>query len=157
MAPDAVGVVSFVQALLRMSRPRIQFQAAGLRARRSSADDDIAWWDATLALDRALRSGGLGNEAAMAAHVASEAVLTAAARTGLAPSPDVTAVAQSAGEVARVLVAGRRNTVAYLTHGWEDILLIPGSALPPRPGPAHTVARRAPRAIASQPRKGRRA
>lgn len=151
------GVVPFVRALLHMTGPRIRLQAAALRARRRSPEDDIAWWDATLALDRVLRSSGRWHEATMAAQMASEAVLAAATRSGLTPSPDVTAVAQSAGEAARVLATGSRNTAraTYLTQGWED-LLVPPTAAPPRPRPGSDGRRRAPRPTTSQPRTGRR-
>lgn len=136
-APQGTGAIRFAQSLLHLSRSRIEFQAAGLKARRTSPDDDVAWWEATMALNRALRQRGIGHEAATAAHLASQAVLAAATRAGLALSPDVTAVARSAGEVARVLVAGDLTTIGagYLARGWED--LIPkarAAANPPRRG-----------------------
>ncbi len=133
------GAVRFAQSLLHLSRTGIERQAAGLRARRTSPDDDVAWWEATMALNRALRRRGRGHQAAMAAHLASQAVLAAATRTGLTLGPDVTAVARSAGEVARVLVAGDLNTTGgrYLARGWESL-------------------HRTPRAAAHQPRRGRR-
>jgi hypothetical protein len=139
-----------------MSRPRIELQAAGLETQRTSPDDDVAWWEATMALNRALRRRGSGHQAAMAAHLASQAVLAAATRTGLALRPDVTAVARSAGEVARVLTAGDLNTTAagYLTRGWEDLLVPPAD-----PSPSESAGGRGPhipRAAANQPRRGRR-
>lgn len=128
-----IGAVRFARSLLHLSRPRIELQAAGLKARRTSPDDDLAWWEATLALNRAVRRQGTGHGAAMVAHLASQAVLAAATRTGLALSPDVTAVARSAGEVARVLVAGDLNTSAagYLARGWGDLLIPPADPLSP--------------------------
>ncbi len=156
MIPRQSGVVGFTQSLLHMSRVRIELQAAGLRARRISSGDDVAWWEATMALDRALRAVGHWHDAVMAAHLASQAVLAAATRTGLAQSPDVTAVAQSAGEVARVLVSGDLSTTgtAYLARGWEDLLRSP--AEPHCPAPAGGRHHGEPRAAANQPRKGQR-
>jgi hypothetical protein len=120
-----------------MSRATIERHAACLEARRTAPDDDVAWWEATLALNRALRRRGTGSRAAMAAHLASQAVLAAATRTGLGLSPDITAVARSAGEVARMLAAGDLNTTAagYLARGWED-LLVPLVESPSPSGPA---------------------
>lgn len=139
--PDAVtgqgiSALRFTQSLLHLSRARIELHAAGLKARRSSRDDDVAWWEATLALNRTLRHGGTGPQAAMAAHLAAQAVLAAATRTGLGLNPDVAAVARSAGEAARVLAAGDLNATAaaHLTRGWEDILI--PLAEPASSGPA---------------------
>ncbi|MGH9281709.1 MAG: hypothetical protein ACRD0S_02100 [Acidimicrobiales bacterium] len=153
---EAIGVVRFTQALLHMTRPRIELQVAGLRARRTSPDDDIAWWQATVALDRALRHRGAWREAAMAAHLASQAVLAAATRTGLALDADVAAVAQSAGEVSRVLVAGLLDTAEahHLTRGWDD-LLIPEAEFPSPPRPPEGRRHREPYFVADQPRRGR--
>jgi hypothetical protein len=155
--PRQGGVVGFTQSLLHMSRARIELQAAGLRARRTSSGDDVAWWEATVALDRALRAGGHWHDAVMAAHLASQAVLAAATRTGLTQSPDVAAVAQSAGEVARVLVAGDLSTTgtAYLARGWEDLLRSPAERHSPS-APAGGRHHGEPRAAANQPRKGQR-
>ncbi len=151
------GAVRFAQSLLHLSRTGIEGQAAGLRARRTAPDDDVAWWQATMALNRALRRGGRGHQAAVAAHLASQAVLAAATRTGLTLGPDVTAVARSAGEVARVLVAGDLNTTGagYLARGWED-LLNPPAGLPSPSSPAGGGGHRTPRAAPHQPRRGRR-
>ena len=73
----------------------------------------------------------------MAAQLASQAILAAASRSGLALSPDVAAVARSAGDVARVLVAGDPRTTGadYLTRDWEDLLLPP----PDPPAPSHRL------------------
>lgn len=153
-APDTIpgqgiSALRFTQSLLHLSRARIELHAAGLKARRSSADDDVAWWEATLALNRTLRHGGTGPQAAMAAHLAAQAVLAAATRTGLGLNPDVAAVARSAGEAARVLAAGDLNitSAGYLTRGWEDILI--PLAEPASSGPAgercHPKRRRSPR------------
>jgi hypothetical protein len=136
IADQCLAAVRFAQSLLHLSRPRIELHAVWLETRRASPDDDLAWWAATMALDRALRRRGTGHEAAMAARLASQAVLAAATRTGLASGPDVNAVARSAGEVARALAAGDLSTAGadYLARGWEDLISPAG---PPSPsGPA---------------------
>jgi hypothetical protein len=146
---QGISALRFTQSLLHMSRARIELHAAGLKARRRSPDDDVAWWEATLALNRSVRHGGTGPHAAMAAHLAAQAVLAAATRTGLGLDPDVAAVARSAGEAARVLAAGDLVTTGagYLIRGWED-LLVP-LAEPASSGPAggrgHPTRRRSPR------------
>src|SRR5688500_12825296 len=123
--PDpGLGVASFVESLLNMSRSGLERQAAALRARRASPDDDVAWWKATMALDRSVRTRGIWHEADVAAQLASRAVLAAATRTGLAVGSEVTVLARGAADVARLLVAGELDTTgaAYLARGWEDLL-----------------------------------
>jgi hypothetical protein len=149
--------VRFAQSLLHLSRPSIEHRVAELRARRISPDDDVAWWEATTALNRAIRRQGAGHRAAMAGHLASQALLAAATRTGLALSPDITALARSAGEVARLLVVwDLRSTAAdYLTRGWEGLLPPAASSAPS--GPAGGRGKASPRTDARDRRKGRRA
>ena len=146
---QGISALRFTQSLLHLSRARIELHAAGLKARRSSPDDDVAWWEATLALNRTLRHGGTGPHVAMAAHLAAQAVLAAATRTGLGLNPDVAAVARSAGEAARVLAAGDLNTTGagYLIRGWEDILvpLAEPASSGPAGGRGHSTRRRSPR------------
>jgi hypothetical protein len=128
-----IGAARFAQSLLRLSRPSIERQVARLKARRTFPGDDVAWWEATTALNRALRRRDIGHQAAMAAQLASQAMLAAATRTGLALSPDVLAAARSAGEVARVLVAGdmNRTGAGYLVRGWEEVLVPPAESQAP--------------------------
>lgn len=153
---QGVSALRFTQSLLHMSRARIEWQATGLAARRASPDDDMAWWDATIALNRALRRRGTGQQAAMAAHLASQAVLAAATRTGLAVGPDVAAVARSAAEVARMLAAGDVNATGagYLARGWEDLLTPPADPSPCPSASAGGRGHRTPRTAAHQPRRG---
>lgn len=118
-------VLGFIHALVHLDGARIERQAAVLEARRPSEDDDIAWWDATLMLDRSLRRAGLKRRAAMVSHLAAHAVLDAAARAGLAPTAEVSAVARSAAEAARVLAAGdliNAGSARYLSRDWRDLL-----------------------------------
>ena len=121
---QGISGARFAQSLLHLSGPRIERQAVGLKKRSTSPDHDVAWWEATLALGRALRRQGAEHEAAMAARLAAQAVFAAATLTGLAPGPDVIAVARSAGEAARVLAAGDLGSSGadYLARGWEDLI-----------------------------------
>jgi hypothetical protein len=157
IAGQEIGAAQFTQSLLYMNRSGIELQAAWLKAQRTSPGDDVAWWEATLLLDQTLRRRGSGHQAAMAARQASQAVLAAATRTGFGLSPDVTAVARSAGEVARVLVAGDLSTTGagYLARGWEN-LLIPPAGLPSPSSPAGGRGPQESRPAANQPRRGRR-
>jgi hypothetical protein len=149
IAGRGISALRFTQALLHLSRARIELHAAGLKTWGRSPDDDVAWWEATLALNRTLRHGGTGPQAAMAAHLAAQAVLSAATRTGLGLDPDVAAVARSAGEAARVLAAGDLNVTGagYLFRGWEDILipLAESASSGPAGGRGHPTRRRSPR------------
>jgi hypothetical protein len=86
--------------------------AAGLRAVAASVDndsvtDEVDWWRATIAIDRAIRHGRCSREAARAATRAAHLVQHVAVREGYTlPDADVTRVARAAAEVARALVAG---------------------------------------------------
>ena len=149
IAGQGISALRFTQSLLHLSRVRIELHATGLKARRRCPDDDVAWWEATLALNRTVRHAGTGPQAAMAAHLAAQAVLAAATRSGLGLNPDVAAVARSAGEAARVLAAGDLNTTGagYLIRGWEDILvpLAEPASSGPAGGKGHPKRRRSPR------------
>jgi hypothetical protein len=116
---------AFVQLLSRLSEGDIRAVAAEIGAHHCSAADDIAWWQATLQIDRALKADGCTRTAAMAALAAAKAVQQAAATAGVAlPDDDVTAVARAAAEVARGLVAGEaaRQATATLLVCWRPVL-----------------------------------
>lgn len=115
----------FTQALVHLSEEEIHALVESRRSRRAQADDALDWWQATIALERALRRCRRGPLAAAAAAGAVEAVLAAAARRHLGATADeVLSVAAAAGEVARVLVAGVAldPVVAPLVRGWEAVL-----------------------------------
>jgi hypothetical protein len=62
------------------------------------------------------------------AHSAAQAVLTAAARAGVSPTPDVTAVARSAADAARLLTAEglvSAELAQRLSNDWNDLLVQP--------------------------------
>lgn len=72
-----------------------------------SLADEVDWWRATIAIDRALRHARCTRQAARAAAHAVELVQSSARRAGYQlPDDDVTRVARAAAEVARGLSAG---------------------------------------------------
>jgi uncharacterized protein YjeT (DUF2065 family) len=115
----------FIRALVHLSAEDLRLLGQALRARHTQRADDVAWWQAIVALDRALRRCGRARLAAAAAGAASQAVISSAARHGMsAADDDVRAVARGAAEVARVLVAGEAElpTAECLLLGWEGFL-----------------------------------
>lgn len=117
-------VADFHRAVLRLGAHELGARAAELEARRDHPGEDPAWWDATVALDRLLRHSGRWYAARVAGQLAFQAVLTAAARAGLPPGPEVVTVARAAAEAARVLAAGGRECpeLAHLLQGWDGTL-----------------------------------
>ncbi|MEW6470809.1 MAG: hypothetical protein AB1679_00885 [Actinomycetota bacterium] len=96
----------FIDHLSSLTVPAIQDCAARIKGAESAADD-VAWWRATLAVDRALTRAGTGRAAGLAASAAAGTVRDAAARGGARlPDRDVTCAARSAAAVARALIAG---------------------------------------------------
>lgn len=94
---------AFRRLVGQLSGEEIRMIAAQLRAQ---VRDDVAWWHATLAVDRILRRSGRQRQAAMAARAAAEAAKAAAARAGLPPGDaDVVAVARAAHQAVRALWA----------------------------------------------------
>lgn len=72
-----------------------------------SLADEVDWWRATIAIDRAVRRARCSRAAAQAAARAAEAVQASATRAGFhLPDAQVTRVARAAAEVARGLAAG---------------------------------------------------
>jgi hypothetical protein len=115
----------FTRLLSRLSESDIRSVAAEIDAHHCSAADDVAWWQATLQIDRALKAAGCTREAAMAALAAAKAVQSAALSAGLTlPDDRVTVVARAAAEVARGLVAGEaaRDATATLLVCWRPVL-----------------------------------
>jgi hypothetical protein len=115
----------FTQAINRMSDADIRMIASELHVRMASTADEVAWWQATIAIDRSLKGCRLHRAAAMAAGSASQAVRNVAEHAGVAlPDNDVTCVARAAAEVARGIVAGpmAAQPVAHLLEGWSQVL-----------------------------------
>src|SRR2546430_4278688 len=95
----------FTRMIGGMSSSDIAATALAIETHLSSAADEVDWWRATIAIDRALKQSGRARAAAVAASSASRAVLTAAAAAGMdLPDPGATAVARAAGYVARGMV-----------------------------------------------------
>lgn len=115
----------FSRALATLSVNDITSLASRLRAGHDSADD-LAWWEATLALDRTLRLRHRSVTSAHAAQAAARAVVAAARRGGLPlDSPDVIEVTRAASEVSRTLVAADNDAdPCFFLRGWEPILAV---------------------------------
>ena len=127
----------FLRALQHLSPGDISPLAAGVCAERDGADD-LAWWHATLALDRSVRQQRRSTSAATGAAAAARAVVAAAGHAGLAAdATDVVEVARAAAEVARTFVAedGFADP-CYFRHGWEPIVTVPAWAPCPKAGVA---------------------
>src|SRR4051794_2741475 len=115
----------FTHAIARLSGDDIRAVATGLQAAHSSAADEVSWWQATIAIDRVLRSNGRTRTAAMAAMTATKAVQAAASGDGIAlPDPAVTTVARAAAEVARAIVGGpdADGPLTQLIVAWTPVL-----------------------------------
>jgi len=106
-----MDVTTFIGSLRRLDTERIMATAAELGEQASSVAGELAWWRATVCIERRLRRQRAGRRAAMAASQAASAVVQAAHLAGLElPDSRVTAVARAAADVARGLVAQAAET-----------------------------------------------
>lgn len=115
----------FTEALLCLGRDDIESIADNIETHFATAEGEVFWWRAHLAIHEALKSQGTLRAAGTAAHQAADAVLRAATRAGLdLPSDLVTRVAREAQEVVRGLVAGSSTTpsMSYLLESWEPVI-----------------------------------
>lgn len=114
----------FTARVARLTAPEFAAVAAGLRAEHDTADNEVAWWRATLAVNASLRRNRRTRQAGLAAHQAANAVLDAARRCGVIDDDrdTVIAVARAASEVARALVAGHVPGLPILA---ADVLSAP--------------------------------
>ena len=116
---------TFTSSLPRLSADDIRLIAKSLDVLVSTPEEEVAWWRATMAVDRMLRRSGQSRTAAMATQTAANAVKAAADAGGmLLPDSDVTRVARAAGAIARAIVAGPAaafHLELFLT-GWEPYL-----------------------------------
>jgi len=81
--------------------------AGAIRVATGTAAGEVAWWRATIAVEREIRHAHALVAAGLVAHRAATAVTDRAGELGLPlPDPDVTTVARAAAEAARALVAG---------------------------------------------------
>ena len=95
----------YLEALSGLTADDLRFVAVSVA--NESVTDEVDWWRATIAIDRAIRHCRCSRQAARAATQAAHCVQTVAVREGFAlPDADVTRVARAAAEVARALVAG---------------------------------------------------
>ena len=122
-----MDAAEFATRLGHLSRHEIDEIARTLRAVLGSAEGEVAWWKATISVDKALRLHGQARIAGRAAWEAAHAVLESAEREGMLPErkDDVTAVARAASDVARGLVAGGSVSVvlADLVRIWRPVFV----------------------------------
>ena len=101
--------------------------AAALHHQLGSAEGEVSWWKATIAIEASLKRQRHSRIAGRAAWVAAHAVLDAAEREGLLPEEKdlVTLVARAASDVARGLVAGGDASVqvAPLLGVWRPVFV----------------------------------
>jgi hypothetical protein len=125
---------TYIRVLTRLTGADLNSLVIAIERRRG-IDDDMAWWHATMALERGLRRTHRLRRAATAARIASEAVFAAARRARRQPDdPDILVVARAASEVARALVAGDADLRVFL-RSWEAVRALSASA-PRCPPPA---------------------
>lgn len=114
---------AFVERLNGLTGHEITTLAASLRHEFETADGEVSWWRATIAIGANLKRHHRSREAGLAAHRSSAAVLHAAEHADADISKDdVTLVARAASEVARVLVAEHHHEVS---DGLVGVLLAP--------------------------------
>src|SRR4051812_1464435 len=95
-------LTQFTQAIARMTSDDIHLVALEIDAHRASTADEIAWWQATMRIDRSLKDAGRMRAAAMAALNAAKAVQAIGSACGRSlPDAEVTSVARAAAEIAR--------------------------------------------------------
>jgi hypothetical protein len=122
---DTMNLQEFTAAIHRMSVADIRTVAAEIGGHQATAADDIAWWQATLMIDRVLKHDGRCRSAAVAASTASRAILAVAEHGQCATSDaQVIAVARAAATIARGLVAGTgvEPSVDHLLRDWQPVL-----------------------------------
>ena len=120
-----MDLLEFTQAIHEMSIADIREVAAEIGGHLASAADDIAWWQATLTIDKVLKHDGHCRTAAVAASTASRAVLAIVEHSGgCAPDSEVIVVARAAGTIARGLVAGPdvAPCLDHLLRDWQPVL-----------------------------------
>jgi hypothetical protein len=90
-----------------------------------SLTDEVDWWRATIAIDRAIRHAKCSRQAARAAAQVVAVVQHRASCAGIPlPDADVTRVARAAAEVARGLTAGpsAQPIVRILLEPWAPVV-----------------------------------
>ncbi|HEX4820295.1 MAG TPA: hypothetical protein VFV00_08820 [Acidimicrobiales bacterium] len=121
---------TFVDRLDALTGDDIADVAVELRREFETADGELCWWRATIAVGANLKRHHRSREAGLAAHRASVAVVRAADKADMRVSKDdVTLVARAASEVARVLVADQERDVPQLLIGvlvapWRTVVAV---------------------------------
>jgi len=119
---------SFVDGLGSLSAQKIRLYAAGLQAEDGSVAEQVARWQAELAVDRVLRCRATrveAHRANAAAHRSAQMVLDAARRSGMTlPDSDVTCVARAAAVIARALTLSELAgpLVGQVVGRWERLV-----------------------------------
>ena len=112
----------FLTSLRRLTAGTIIATAEDLEENAASAAGEVAWWRATVEIDRLLRLHRASRIAARAAARAAGAVAEAAVAAGLdRTDPRVTAVARAAADVARGLAA-ESSAVDDLLAGCKHLI-----------------------------------
>lgn len=114
----------FTRALGRLSGDDLRAVAAALETHHRSAADEVDAWRAVLHIDQVLRSTGRSRQAALAAHSATQAVLTAARAGDSVADHEATKLARSAAMVARGMVAGEAAApqLQHLLDDWSSVV-----------------------------------
>ena len=121
----------FTDRLGRLSAIDIERVAADLRSDLATADGEIGWWRATVAVGCTLKRRRCTREAGLAAHDASAAVLRRAEHLSLLDTDHdrITLVARAAADIARALVAtdqvdaaGVGDHIRRLLTPWRSVL-----------------------------------
>jgi hypothetical protein len=118
---------TLLQVLERLSLEDIRSSAAAIHDHLAAAPGEIAWWQATMGIDRVLARTARSRQAAAAARAATSAIWLAAGRHGAQRSdPDVAFLARAAAGVARGLVAGEDGPAhaARLLQMWGPALVV---------------------------------
>jgi hypothetical protein len=122
-AKEAVmSIEEFISGLRGMTPGMILAAADDLDTQAATAAGEVAWWRATVEIDRLLRMKRVGRRAGLAASQAAAAVTAAALAAGLdVADRRVTAVARAAADVARGLAA-QSSAVEDLLLGCRHLL-----------------------------------
>jgi hypothetical protein len=117
-----VDLDAFVAALADLTADDLHRVAKSLDM--DSLADEVDWWRATIAIDRAIRHARVARHAARAAADAVALVQASAVRAGMQlPDDDVTRVARAAAEIARGLAVGPAAApiVQLLLEPWAAV------------------------------------
>ena len=122
-------LAAFVDRLNGLTGPEITALASSLRHELETADGELTWWRATIAIGANLKRHHCSREAGIVAHRCSTAVVHAATLTDTeVTKDDVTLVARAASEVARVLVAEQHHDVSdqitVLLAPWRPLVAV---------------------------------